>query len=101
MAKLSMINKEERRKKLVLKYAKRRSELLTTINHFDGDEKAYQKALKAFNNIPRDGSPCRQRRRCNQCGRPKGVYRRFGLCRICLRNAMVRGDVPGLAKASW
>jgi small subunit ribosomal protein S14 len=67
-------------------------------------ETSYDKkleAVKKLNKRPRDESPSRRQRRCQQCGRPRAVYRKFGLCRIHLREAAMRGDVPGLVKASW
>lgn len=101
MAKLSMIEREKRRTKVVAKYAVRRAALKATIADVNsGDEERWQ-AQMLLQKLPRDASPVRQRRRCRITGRPHGVYRKFGLCRHKLREAAMRGDVPGLVKASW
>ena len=101
MAKTCMRNKEEmRRVKSQNAYAKR-EQLKEMIKspHVSYEEKAV--AVEKLNKQDRDESPCRVKRRCRSCGRPRAVYRRFQLCRICLRESMVRGDVAGLVKASW
>lgn len=101
MAKLSMIEREKRRTKMVAKYAVKRAALKATIADLNsGDEERWQ-AQAQLQKLPRDASPTRQRRRCRVTGRPHGVYRKFGLCRHKLREAAMRGDVPGLVKASW
>lgn len=101
MAKKSMIAREVKRKNLVNKYeAKRRSlkEIIRDPNaSFEDKESAQLKLQK----LPRDSSSARVRNRCNLTGRPHGYYRKFGLSRNKLREAMMRGDVPGLVKASW
>ncbi|MCL4133332.1 UNVERIFIED_CONTAM: hypothetical protein GTU68_058990 [Idotea baltica] len=89
MAKKSMINREHKRALTVVKYAKKRAELKEII------------AQVALQKQPRDASASRARNRCRITGRPHGVYRKFGLSRIKLREAAMRGDVPGLVKASW
>jgi small subunit ribosomal protein S14 len=101
MAKVSMINREKRRSKLVAKYANKRAELKKIIAdpEIGFDEK--QQAMFALQKLPRDSSPVRQRNRCEVTGRPRGFYRKFGLSRNILREATMRGDVPGLRKASW
>jgi small subunit ribosomal protein S14 len=66
-----------------------------------GNDEARFEAIMELSKLPRNFSPVRQSRRCRCCGRPRGVYRIFGLCRICLRQAAMRGDIPGLVKASW
>lgn len=101
MAKVSMINREKKRTKLVSKYAKKRAELKAIIAdpEIGFDEK--QQAMFALQKLPRDSSPVRQRNRCQITGRPRGFYRKFGLSRNKLREATMRGDVPGLRKASW
>jgi small subunit ribosomal protein S14 len=101
MAKVSMINREKRRTKLVGKYATRRAELKATIADQDVGFEEKQQAMFALQKLPRDSSPVRQRNRCAISGRPRGFYRRFGLGRNKLREAAMRGDVPGLRKASW
>lgn len=101
MAKVSMIEREKKRTKTVAKFAVRRAALKATINDVNaGDEERWQAQIQ-LQKLPRDASPVRQRRRCQITGRPHGVYRKFGLCRNKLREAAMRGDVPGLVKASW
>ena len=101
MAKVSMINREKKRTKLVKKYAKKRAELKAVIANADVDFEEKQNAMFALQKLPRDSSPARQRNRCAISGRPRGFYRKFGLGRNMLRKAAMRGDVPGLRKASW
>ncbi len=101
MAKKSMVNRDIRRAKLIKRYAAKRAELKKIIADADAgyDEKmAAQARLQA---LPRDSSPSRLRTRCALTGRPRAVYAKFGLGRIKLREATMRGDVPGLRKASW
>lgn len=101
MAKTSMLAREHKRAKTVEKYAAKRAELKAVLknpNASDDDKWAAQIKLQK---LPRDASPIRQQRRCRVTGRPHGVYRKFGLCRNKLREAAMRGDVPGLTKASW
>ncbi len=96
-----MIARENKRNKLVGKYeVKRRAlkELIRDPNTSDGDKEA---ALLSLQKLGRDSSPSRRRNRCSITGRPHGVYRKFGLGRNKLREATMRGDVPGLSKASW
>lgn len=101
MAKKSMIAREAKRAKLVAKHAEKRAELKELISsHESTEDQVWEAALK-LQKLPRDASPARQRRRCRVTGRPHGVYRKFGLCRNKLREAAMRGDVPGLVKASW
>jgi small subunit ribosomal protein S14 len=101
MAKVSMINREKRRTKLVRKYAARRAELKAIITNPDSSFDEQQDAMFRLQKLPRDSSPARQRNRCTISGRPRGFYRKFGLSRNMLREAAMRGDVPGLKKASW
>ena len=101
MAKKSMIARENRRARAVKKYAVKRAELKAIIKNPAGsDEERYQAQLK-LQALPRDSSPVRSRNRCRITGRPHGYYRKFGLSRNMLRDAAMRGDVPGLVKASW
>lgn len=101
MAKTSMIEREKRRTRLVAKYAAKRAELKALIkNPETGDEERFA-AVEKLAALPRDGSPVRQRNRCALTGRPHGYYRKFGLGRNKLREAAMRGDVPGLVKSSW
>ena len=101
MAKKSMIQRELKREKLVAKYAKKRAELKAIVANPDVGFEEKQAAIFALQKLPRDSSPVRQRNRCAISGRPRGFYRKFGLGRNKLREAAMRGDVPGLRKASW
>ena len=101
MAKKSMINRELRRATLARKYAGARAALRALAKDVSvAPEKRIEAQLK-LDRLPRDSSPSRGRRRCRLTGRPHGVYRKFGLGRNKLREAAMRGDVPGLVKASW
>lgn len=100
MAKTSMLARENKRVKLAKKYYTKRSELKEIIR----TSKSLQDVLNAqtkLQKLPRDSSKIRVIKRCNQCGRPHAVYRKFGLCRICLRNQLMQGNVPGGKKSSW
>ncbi|MFT5083534.1 MAG: small subunit ribosomal protein S14 [Lentisphaeria bacterium] len=101
MAKKSMIARELKRTKAVAKYSIKRAELKAIISGQDSTEEQVWEAAQKLQKLPRDGSPVRQRNRCRITGRPHGVYSKFGLCRNKLREAAMRGDVPGLVKASW
>ena len=101
MAKKSMIAREAKRTQLVAKYAAQRSELKQIINNVSSSDDEKWEAQIKLQKLPRDSSPVRQRRRCQITGRPHGVYRKFGLSRNILRQAAMRGDVPGLVKSSW
>ena len=101
MAKKSMIAREEKRAQTVAKYAAKRAQLKETINNFYASDEERWDAQIQLQKLPRNASPVRQRRRCQITGRPHGVYRKFGLCRNKLREAAMRGDVPGLVKSSW
>ena len=101
MAKQSMINREIKRIRMVEKYVAKRSELKEIIcNSKLSDEERREAQLK-LQALPRDASPVRLQRRCRLTGRPHGYYRKFGLGRNKLREAAMRGDIPGLRKASW
>ena len=101
MAKVSMVNREKKRAKLVAKYASKRAELKAIVSNPDASFEERQDAMFRLQKLPRDSSPVRQRNRCAISGRPRGFYRKFGLGRNKLREAAMRGDVPGLRKASW
>jgi len=101
MAKTSMIARENKRSKLVAKYAKKRAELKAVINSMTASDEEKWDAQVKLQKLPRDASPTRQRNRCQVTGRPHGVFRKFGLCRNKLREHAMKGDVPGLTKASW
>ncbi len=101
MAKLSMINREVKRLRTVQKYSAQRLELKAKITDLSLSPAERDEAQRKFHALPRDASPCRIRNRCQVSGRPRGFYRKFGLARNKLREAAMRGDVPGLVKASW
>lgn len=101
MAKRSMIERESRRARTVRRYADRRDALKAIIKSPTASyDERYQAQMK-LQEQPRDASPVRKRNRCRVTGRPHGYYRKFGLSRNKLREAAMRGDVPGLVKASW
>jgi small subunit ribosomal protein S14 len=101
MAKTSMIARENKRTKTVAKFAAKRAALKAVLKDVNASDDEKWDAQVKLQQLPRDASPTRQRRRCRVTGRPHGVYRKFGLCRNKLREAAMRGDVPGLTKASW
>lgn len=101
MAKKSMIAREKKRTKLVKKYLEKRNLLKEIIRKPDSSLQDKEAAQLKLQFLPRDSSASRQRNRCNLTGRPHGFYRKFGLSRNKLREATMRGDVPGLVKASW
>ena len=101
MAKKSMIQRELKRAKLVARYANKRAELKAIIRSVKSSEEERAAAQAKLNAMPRDSSPARQRNRCAITGRPHGVYRKFGLGRNKLRESAMKGEIPGLTKASW
>ena len=101
MAKVSMKQRELKRQRTVAKYAEKRAQLKAVINNPDSTEDERWDAQVALQKQPRNASKARLRNRCRITGRPHGVLRKFGLSRIKLREAAMRGDVPGLVKASW
>lgn len=101
MAKKSMVARENKRNKLVKRYAQKRSALKEIIRAPDSLFEAKEIAVLQLQKLPRNSSASRLRNRCKLTGRPHGYYRKFGLCRNKLREAAMRGDVPGLGKASW
>ena len=101
MAKTSMVNRETKRAKLVKKFAARREALKKVISSQDASYEEKMDAATRLQKLPRDSSPSRKTTRCALTGRPRGVYSKFGLGRNMLRQATMRGDVPGLRKASW
>ena len=100
MAKLALKNREEKRAKLVVKYAARRAEMIAIINDSKLSDDDRMAARFKLQQLPRNASPVRQRNRCALTGRPRGVFRKFGLCRNKLRDIAMRGEVPGMTKAS-
>jgi small subunit ribosomal protein S14 len=101
MAKKSMIAREDKRARMVARFAQKRAAIKAVIQDVNASDEEKWEAQVALQKLPRDASPVRQQRRCQITGRPHGVYRKFGLCRNKLREAAMRGDVPGLVKASW
>jgi len=101
MAKQSIINRELKRARTVKKYAAKRAELKAKLKDMNLSQEERDELQKKFQSLPRNASPCRQRNRCRLTGRPHGYYRKFGLSRTKLREAAMRGDIPGLVKASW
>ena len=101
MAKTSMVNRERKRERLVEKYAEKRAALKRIIKDMSLTVQERKEARIKLNKMPRDSSPSRLRNRCSLTGRPNGYYRKFGLGRNMLREAAMRGDIPGLVKASW
>jgi len=101
MAKLALINREEKRRKAVAKFAAKRAELMAIANDAQRSDEERAEARAKVQALPRNASPSRLRNRCKITGRPRGVFRKFGLGRIKLREAAMRGEIPGLVKASW
>ncbi len=101
MAKLALINREEKRRKLVAQYAKKREALEAIVNNASAsDEERYEARLK-LQKLPRNANATRLRNRCQLTGRPRGVFRKFGLCRNKIRELAFNGEIPGVGKASW
>jgi small subunit ribosomal protein S14 len=101
MAKLALINREEKRRKLVEKYATKRAELVAIVDDTSRSEDERFEARRKLQALPRNANPVRLRNRCQLTGRPRGVFRKFGLGRSKLRDFVMRGEVPGMTKASW
>ncbi len=101
MAKLSLINREEKRRRLVKKYADKRAELKAIIDDSSRSEEERMQARLKLQRLPRNANPTRLRNRCKLTGRPRGVFRKFGLCRNKVRELAMQGEVPGVVKASW
>ena len=101
MAKLSSVNKNERRKKLVVKYAAKYAALKATADNESLDDGERLIARLKMAELPRNANPTRVRNRCATTGRPRGYYRKFGLCRIELRDLANKGMIPGVTKSSW
>jgi small subunit ribosomal protein S14 len=101
MAKTNMIEREKRRARTVKKYAAKRAQLKELIRNPKTSPEEREAAQAKLQSQPRDASPSRQRRRCAITGRSRGVYRKFGLSRVKIREVAMRGEIPGLSKASW
>ena len=101
MAKTSLINRNEKRRKAVKKFAQKRADLLGIANDPNAAQEDRYEARLKLQKLPRDASPVRVRNRCALTGRPRGTYRKFGLARNKLREIAMRGEIPGVMKASW
>ena len=101
MAKASMIARERRRQKTVLRYSKKRTELKKIVKNPNSSDEERAEAQIKLQKLPRDANPIRMQRRCAITGRPHAVYRKFGLGRNKLRELAMKGDIPGLVKSSW
>jgi small subunit ribosomal protein S14 len=101
MAKKSMVERERKRIRMVQQQAAKRAELKRIIRDASVSDEERMQAVEKLAKLPRNGSPSRTRNRCRLTGRPKGYYRKFGLGRNKLREAAMRGDIPGLHKSSW
>ncbi len=101
MAKLSLIERENKRAKTVAKYAAKRAELKAIIEDTSKSEEERFEARLKMQALPRNASPIRQRNRCALTGRPRGTFRKFGLGRAKIREIAFRGEIPGITKASW
>ena len=101
MAKQSVINREKKRRDTVKKFAARRAELMTTLRSSSASDEEKVMARDKLQKLPRNASPVRLRNRCALTGRPRGVFKKFGLARGKLREIAMRGEIPGVIKASW
>jgi small subunit ribosomal protein S14 len=101
MAKLSQVLRDQRRAKLIAKYAARRAELRKKLRDANASPDEKLEALKRLSKLPRNSCPARLNRRCKVSGRSRGYYRKFGISRIALRELALRGQLPGVRKSSW
>ena len=101
MAKLAVINREDKRRRTVKKFAGKRKALKAIINDVNLDESVRTDARMKLQALPRNASESRLRNRCQLTGRPRGVFRKFGLCRNKIREFAMKGEIPGVVKASW
>lgn len=101
MAKLSLVNREAKRRAVVARYAKKREALIELIDNSKLDDTERFEARLKLQQLPRNASPTRLRNRCELTGRPRGVFRKFGLSRMKIREMVFRGEIPGVIKASW
>jgi len=101
LAKISVINRNTKRSKIINTFVLKRKEIFVILKDVNADELAKTVAREQLQKLPRDSSPVRYRRRCALTGRPRGVFKKFGLFRIKLREIVMTGQVPGITKASW
>lgn len=101
MAKVSKIVKNEKRKKMVARYAEKRKALKKIINNPESTPEEIDEAVIRLQKLPRDASPVRVKNRCSQTGRPRGYLRKFGISRVALRELALEGQIPGVVKSSW
>ncbi len=101
MAKISKIVKNEKRKKMVARYAAKRKALKRIINNPESAPEEIDEAIIKLQKLPRDASPVRVKNRCSQTGRPRGYLRKFGVSRVALRELALEGQIPGVVKSSW
>jgi small subunit ribosomal protein S14 len=101
MAKLALINREDKRRRTVKKFAAKRQALKAIINDVNADDGVRMDARLKLQTLPRNASESRLRNRCQLTGRPRGVFRKFGLCRNKIREIAMKGEIPGVVKASW
>jgi len=101
MAKLALKLRDQKRRKMVEKFKTRRAQLFEILHDSRASDEAKEEARAKLQKLPRDASPVRLRNRCALTGRPRGVYRKFGVCRICLRELAHQGAIPGMTKSSW
>ena len=101
MAKISKVVKNQKRKKMVAKYAERRAELKKIINNPNSTPEQVDEAVLKLQKMPRDASAVRVRNRCSQTGRPRGYLRKFGISRVSFRELSLEGQIPGVVKSSW
>lgn len=101
LSKKSVINRNNKREKVINHYLTKRQEILSTLNDPKIDQIEKTLARQKLQKLPRDSSPVRYRNRCSMTGRPRGVFKKFGLCRIKLRDIAMSGQIPGITKASW
>ena len=101
MARKSVIARDKKREQIISKFSAKRDELREIVKSSKATLEEKLVAVTKLQKLPRNSSKSRLNRRCNQCGRPKGVYRKFGICRLCLRKNLMVGQVPGGRKSSW
>lgn len=101
MTRMALIEREKKRKKIVAKYANKRANLAAIINNASLSDEDRYNARVALQKLPRNSSPSRQRNRCALTGRPRGTFRKFGIGRNKIRELALKGDIPGVIKASW